>query len=195
MISKNGETDSSLSFLDVALRRTESNSTVTITFRKRTAADCIIRNTSCHSASQKLASIRCFCKKIHICPLEDEEKGREAHTIGQIVGNNRWNRNVKKCWGYPVQERKDEEDQTGSKQRWVGLKKWATFTCYGIDVNHIRKLFKNTKVRIVYKTYEKYRVIEKDGRDLVTAPLLGLSISMYLNSTCFHKLKPSNKKL
>ena len=30
---------------------------------------------------------------------------------------------------------------------------------------------------------------------LVRAPLLGLSISIYLNSTCFHRLKPSNKKL
>jgi len=26
-------------------------------------------------------------------------------------------------------------------------------------------------------------------------PLLGLSVSIYLNSTCFHRLKPSNKKL
>ena len=31
-----------------------------------------------------------------------------------------------------------------------------------------------------------YRVIEKDGRDLK---------QIYLNSTCFHRLKPSNKKL
>ena len=40
-----------------------------------------------------------------------------------------------------------------------------------------------------------YRVIEKDGRDLVRAPLLGLSVSIYFNSTCFHRLNPSNKKL
>ena len=40
-----------------------------------------------------------------------------------------------------------------------------------------------------------YRVIEKDGRDLVREPLLGLSISIYLNITCFYRLKPSNKKL
>jgi len=36
-----------------------------------------------------------------------------------------------------------------------------------------------------------YRVIEKNGRDLK----LGLSISIYLNSMCFHRLKHSNKKL
>ena len=30
---------------------------------------------------------------------------------------------------------------------------------------------------------------------LVRAPVLGLSLTIYLNSTCFHSLKPSNKKL
>ena len=30
---------------------------------------------------------------------------------------------------------------------------------------------------------------------LVRKPLLGLSVSIYLNSTCFYRLKPSNKKL
>ena len=40
-----------------------------------------------------------------------------------------------------------------------------------------------------------YRVVENDGGELVRKPLLGLSISIHLNSTCFHRLKPSNKKL
>ena len=44
---------------------------------------------------------------------------------------------------------------------------------------------KFTLVRQVRSNF-KYRVIEKDGRDLKP---------MYLNRTCFHRLKPSNKKL
>jgi len=70
IFSKQGETDNSLHFLDVTLRRTGSNFTVTI-FRKPTT-DCIIRNTSCRSPSKKLAFIRLFCNRAHTCPLEDE---------------------------------------------------------------------------------------------------------------------------
>jgi hypothetical protein len=73
IFSKQGETDNSLNFLDVTLRRTGSNFTVTI-FRKPTTTDCIIRNTSCHSPCQKLAFIRFFCNRIRTCPLEEEEK-------------------------------------------------------------------------------------------------------------------------
>jgi hypothetical protein len=67
--NKQGETGNSLNFLDVILR-TESNFTVTI-FRKPTT-ECIIRNTSCLSPSQKLASVRLFCNTIHTYPLEED---------------------------------------------------------------------------------------------------------------------------
>jgi hypothetical protein len=102
IFSKQGETDNSLNFLDVTLRRTGSNFTV-ITFRKRATNDCIIRNTSYHSPSQKLAFIRFLCNGIHTCPLEEEEE-KETHIIRQIVKNNQCDTNFKKSWGSPLQE-------------------------------------------------------------------------------------------
>ena len=39
------------------------------------------------------------------------------------------------------------------------------------------------------------RIVLLVPSSLVRKPLLGLSNSIYLNSTCFHRLKPSNKKL
>jgi len=45
----------------------------------------------------------------------------------------------KKIW----RDRKDEQNATVSKQPSIDLKKWVTFTYYGKEVNHIRKLFKN----------------------------------------------------
>jgi hypothetical protein len=102
IFSKQGETDNSLNFLDVTLRRTESNFTV-ITFRKRTT-DCVIRNTSYYSPSQKLAFITFLCNRIHTCPLEEEEKEKETHIIRQIVENNQCDTNFKNLGGLCYQE-------------------------------------------------------------------------------------------
>jgi len=97
IFSKQGETDNSLNFLDVKLRRTGSNFTV-ITFRKRTTNDCIFRNTSYHSPSQKLAFIRFLCNRIHTCLLEEEEE-KETHIIRPSVENNQCDTNLKNLGG------------------------------------------------------------------------------------------------
>jgi hypothetical protein len=73
-----------------------------------------------------------------------------------MVENNQCDTNLKnlgdlrykKIW----RERVDEQNATASKQPSMDLKKWATFTYYGKEVNHIRKLVKNTNVQIQYNT-------------------------------------------
>jgi len=77
IFSKQGETDNSLNFLDVTLRRRRSNFTVTI-FRKPTKTDFIICNTSCHSSSQKLASNQILLQQITYLPSGRRRK-RNTH--------------------------------------------------------------------------------------------------------------------
>jgi hypothetical protein len=77
LFSKQGETDYSLIFLYVTLRRTGSNFTVTV-FRKPTT-DGIIRNISCHSPSQKLAFIGFFCNNTYLPSGRRRKRERNTH--------------------------------------------------------------------------------------------------------------------
>jgi len=82
--------------------------------------------------------------------------------------------------------------QTRQHFMWIGVLIDTTAAFGEQQPNEIRVCSRFTKSeRLVWASLRSLLVPSA----LVRAPLLGLSISIYLNSTCFHRLKHSNKKL
>jgi hypothetical protein len=78
-----------INFLDITIQRTENNLSYS-TYRKSTATDTIIHNTSCHPTEHKTSAINNMINNLNTCLAEKNEKNIEknkTYTVTEPISN------------------------------------------------------------------------------------------------------------
>ena len=140
------EKNNKINYLDIEIQSKEDTLIFGI-YRKPTATDVIIHKTSCHPPEHKHAAIRHMVNRMNSYRLNDYNKHKEQQVIEQIVTNNGYDQSIIKHF-----------KETGQKTNNNSKKEsWATFTYFGKATKTITKLFKDTQLRIAYKTNNTIR--------------------------------------
>jgi hypothetical protein len=101
----------------------------------------IIPYESCHPAEHKLAAIRYLNNRKDTYPIPTEHKQEEIKVVNTLMRNN----------GYTTPTSKHN---AVNKRNILptDTRKWATLTYVGKERRVIAKLFRNSNIRIAYKT-------------------------------------------
>jgi hypothetical protein len=91
--------------------------------------DIVIPYDSCHPLEHKMSSINYLLNRVNTYPISNEAKKKELNIIKNTLHNNKYNTDP--------QHQKPE---------------WATFTYSGKETRKITKLFKDTKIKIAFRT-------------------------------------------
>jgi hypothetical protein len=116
-------------------------------YRKPTTTDTTINNNSCHPKEQKLAAYKSCLHRLHTLSLNTNNKNEELNTIINIGLNNGYKKEDILHLHNKVKNRKNILDDTTQKQH-----KWISFTYAGHYIRKVTKLFKDTNIKIAYKT-------------------------------------------
>jgi hypothetical protein len=95
-----------------------------------------------------------------IYPLTQGNKDQERVIIQQILRENGCQQQI----AYPKQKHKPPTSIPHDRQKT----KWATFTYYGPDTRTIKKLFRNTDIKIAYNTTNAIKHHLNQGRNHYT---------------------------
>ena len=146
-IIPNPETDSHVSFLDLLISRKPKNLEIDI-FRKPTSTNTTINFFSNHPIEHKMAAYRFHLERMHSFPLNQTQLQNEWESIKQIAYS----------YNFPIntlQKLKERTRQQLSHSATPKKKKgtkWATFTYTTPHIRKITNLFKNTDIKIAFKT-------------------------------------------
>jgi hypothetical protein len=137
------ETHNSLNYLDLTITNEHNKLTFSI-FRKPTPTDLIIHNDSCHPQEHKYAAIHYLTNRMNTYPITESSKNHEQQQIKTILYNS----------NYPTHrhKRKSKSGHCAQDTPFGNKQKWATFTYIGKETRVITKLFKNTNIRISFRT-------------------------------------------
>ena len=130
-------------YLDLSIRR--QNYTVQFDiFRKSTYTDTIIPYNSCHPKEHIYAAPKYLINRWKNYPISPEAKEHELTTLQSILYNNLFpSQTVQK-----LQKTKDKSNKiTGNTKQ-----KWISFKFIGKESRSIANIFRNTNLRISYKT-------------------------------------------
>jgi hypothetical protein len=139
------EHDNSINFLDITINRKNTKMEFEI-YRKPTQTDIIIPNDSCHPYEHKISAINYLINRANTYPITKEAKKKEFQTIQNILGNNKYYNYIINKKHPTIQKQNENRDTQQQK------KKWATFTYYGKETRKITRLFKDTHIKIAFKT-------------------------------------------
>jgi hypothetical protein len=135
------EQDNKINFLDITIYRKDTKVSYSIS-RKQTATSTTIHSTSCHPNEHKMAAFNYLFNRINCYPLTHNNKNNEMNIIKQIMYENGYN-------GKLMKPKKPTMNNIQEKNEQV---KWAVFTYNGKQTIFVTKLFKNTNIRIAFKT-------------------------------------------
>jgi hypothetical protein len=93
-----------------------------------------------------VASINYLINRVHTYPITNEEKTKELNIIQDTLYNNEYNNknlNISNSRNHKQNKNTSQKHQTT---------KWATFTYYGKRTKEITKLFKETNIKIAFRT-------------------------------------------
>jgi hypothetical protein len=139
------EASNTINYLDVSIRRTDTNLKFHI-FRKPTFTDTIIPHDLCHPPEQKHAALRYLYNRVYAYDLDEEAKTNEINTILNIMHKNK----------YPPQPFKFTLKDSNLNSTFTKTKTqehtWVTFTYTGKETRLVTQLFRNTNLKISYRT-------------------------------------------
>jgi len=138
------EEDNTISFLDLQLTRQHKKLDINI-YRKPTTTDTTINYLSNHPTEHKLAAYRYMIHRMLTLPLTQSNRETEWRTILRIAHNN----------NFPIHHikrlRRHLQRQPDRKTREQG-QIWTTFTFHNPIIRRITNLFRNTNIRIAYRS-------------------------------------------
>jgi hypothetical protein len=141
----NTEINNQINYLDLNLTNKQGQINMEI-FRKPTT-DVMIANSSCHPHEHKLAAIKNWIHRLNTLPLNENSKRKELNTIINIALNNGYRENDILSL-YNRTKHKQTNRQTNTEEN----KKWITFTYTGNYIRKITNLFKDTNLKIAFRT-------------------------------------------
>ena len=127
--------------MDITIRKTPT-SVNTGVFRKPTFTDTIIPYSSNHPPQHKYAAIRFLYKRLNSYQLHETEYQREENIIQSILRNN----------SFPLPPWKPKTQKDQPPYNAPTKQKWTTFTNTGSETSYITKFFKQTNLKIAYRT-------------------------------------------
>jgi hypothetical protein len=93
-------------------------------------------------------------KRLNTYPISEETKRKELNAIKNTLENNKYDRNKSKTQTNPKKQSTNNEPQHKKT-------KWATFTYSGKETKQITELFKDTHIKIAYKTRNTIQQLTK----------------------------------
>jgi hypothetical protein len=108
-------------------------------YRKPTTTDSIIPNDSCHPNEHKKLAIKYLINCMNTYTLTHTNREHKLTLVNEMLKNN----------GY------QQEPTTKPTNNTKREKKWATFTYFGPETRIITNLFRNTNIKIAYKTTDR----------------------------------------
>jgi hypothetical protein len=137
------ETNNTLNYLDLSIRRLNYNLQFNI-FCKPTYTDTVIPYNSCHPKEHIYAAPKYLINRWKNYSISPEAKEHELTTIQSILYNNLFpSQTVKK-----LQKTKDKSNKITDDTK----QKWISFTFFRKEPRSIANIFRNTNLRISYKT-------------------------------------------
>ena len=135
------ETDNSINYLDISIHKSPTGLKISI-FRKPTFTDTIIPYTSNHPTQHKYAAIRFLYHRLNTYNLQKQEHDRELNIIHNILYNN----------AFPIKNQNSHTHNTQEEHPPKTQQKWATFTYTGKETTYITNIFKQTDIKIAFRT-------------------------------------------
>jgi hypothetical protein len=108
----------------------------------------MIHQTSCHPIQHKISSINYLVNRLNTYLLEENEKKKEKDTIRQMIKQNHYleNAHINQKLNNKYKKKTSKNNQNNKKE------KWAIFTYSGYGTQKITTIFKDTKLKIAYRT-------------------------------------------
>ena len=156
------EHNNSISFLDLLIIRHPNQIEIDI-FRKPTTTDTTINYTSNHPTEHKMAAYRYLINRMTSFPLSTEKRNTEWQNIRNIAHNNQ----------FPIQHITKLRTQIQRKTHINTAKnnsnqKWATFTYHSPKIRTITNLFKQTELKIAFKSTNNLHQLSKHKSQDIT---------------------------
>jgi hypothetical protein len=117
-------------------------------YRKPTTTDTIIHFRSNHPLRHKIAAFRFLLNRMHLLPLDQQQKHNEWLNILHIAEINGYPTSIIHKLNTQIQNRVNKPP----KKTELPTKKWITFTFHNPRVRKIINLFRNTNLKIAFKT-------------------------------------------
>lgn len=175
-----GEEDGKINYLDLTIKRNELLKTIEYEiYRKPTATDTIIHNSSNHPQQHKNAAIRHLVMRLERTPLTREMYKKEMETIYTIARNNGYKRQL--VDSIKTQIRADKDRNKAQEQV---KEKWATLTYMGKSTYKLAKFFKKHNIAIAFRTRNNLgRILQNNTNE--SSPLDKQGVYK-LTCTCQH---------
>ena len=143
------ENNNHINFVDITIQKRDHEINFNI-YRKPTT-DTIIPYDLCLPPKQKFAAVRYPAYRLTNYPRSTTNKEKEYRTVQQILHKNKFQThhldNI-----VPKMNAKSRTQQNDERHDTRTPIEWATFTYTGKQTKYITKLFKNTNLKIAYKT-------------------------------------------
>jgi hypothetical protein len=139
-----------LPYYTVLQPRRQQSSTITST---------VIHASSCHPIEHGKTAFNYLLNRAEKYPLSSTNKKAELNIIKQIARENEYDNSILSKKTHKKQDRNPlDTPSIGNTQHDT---KWATFTYIGKETKHITKLFKDTGIKITFRTNNSIKRILK----------------------------------
>jgi hypothetical protein len=139
------QTQNRINYWDLTITNNQNKLSFEI-YRKPTSSVLILHNASCHLYMHKKSAINYLHSQINIYKHTKENENEEKETVAQILRNNE----------YPLQIKKKDKKKSLTNNT-IQEDKWITFTYFGLSVRIITKLFRNTIMKVAFRTSNTIR--------------------------------------
>jgi hypothetical protein len=174
------ETDNQVNFLDLLISRKRTNLEIDI-FRKPTTTNTAINFLSKHPIEHKMAAYRSLLERMYSLPLNQTKLQNEWDIIKQIADSNSFPINIL----HKLKERTLQHlSQPTTPPQKKKDTKWTTFTYTTPHIRKITTLFKNTDIKIAFKTTNSLRQLTKPITHTPTPPQERSGIYELTCNTC-----------
>jgi len=173
------ENNTQINFLDILITRKKNELNINI-YRKPTTTDITINYMSNHPMEQKIAAYRYYINRMITFSMNKENKRKEWNTISRIAHNNIFPINI-------IKELKNRIEQNKTHQKPKDNKKWATFTYYTPKIRKVTNLFKQTGVRIAFRSNNNIQQIIRHKENIRTEQYNRSGIYALTCKTCKQK--------
>jgi hypothetical protein len=140
------EIDNQINFLDLSIYRTTDHLQFRI-FRKPTATDIMIHNTSCYPTEHKTSGINYLINRIITYPISEHNINKDKQIIYHLLKVNGYHHRNKDDL---IRRRK--QHQPTEKDKNHNQKKWANFADIDKETRLLLKLFEGYNINISFRT-------------------------------------------
>jgi hypothetical protein len=148
------ESNKSINFLDIGIHREKENIQFSI-YRKKTATGTITPSDSCQPQEHKISGIKYLLNRVYNYPITEKAKDTEMTTIKNILENNKYNTNIITT----LSTKKNKQKILGNPEKQKI--KWATFSYIGKETRKITKIFRNTNLKVAFRTKNNLQSVLK----------------------------------